>query len=168
MNRKAFTLIELLVVVAIIGILAAVGVVAYNGYTSAAKKKATEAKHKIVVNFIQNELGKCNLGIENVMIRSTGGTKGGKLVCANRKGGGMTTNAVSWFFGNYRNPYDGKHSMDVLLRKNFHQFNPYLTTKTLATEKRYRYSVRKELNFSAREQTVLEKLYMKFSRFFLS
>ena len=39
-NSKGFTLIELLVVVAIIGILAAVGVVAYNGYTSSAKVNA--------------------------------------------------------------------------------------------------------------------------------
>ena len=66
MNHKAFTLIELLVVVAIIGILAAVGVVAYNGYTGAAKKKTTEANHKIIVKYIQNEWMKCELGSTDV------------------------------------------------------------------------------------------------------
>ena len=48
MKRNGFTLIELLVVVAIIGILAAVGVVAYNGYTGAAKKRVTQTNHNII------------------------------------------------------------------------------------------------------------------------
>jgi len=52
MNQKAFTLIELLVVVAIIGILAAVGVVAYNGYTGAAKKNAVKHNFNKIVKFI--------------------------------------------------------------------------------------------------------------------
>ena len=67
MDKRAFTLIELLVVVAIIGILAAVGVVAYNGYTSAAKKNTTEANHKLIVKYIQNEWQRCEIGETTVM-----------------------------------------------------------------------------------------------------
>ena len=67
MKQKGFTLIELLVVVAIIGILAAVGVVAYSGYTSGAKKKTTMANHKLIVKYIQNEWAKCEIGETAVM-----------------------------------------------------------------------------------------------------
>ena len=52
-NSKGFTLIELLVVVAIIGILAAVGVVAYNGYTASAKKNAVKAQQANIIKYIR-------------------------------------------------------------------------------------------------------------------
>ena len=52
-KQKGFTLIELLVVVAIIGILAAVGVVAYSGYTSGAKESACKANHNQIINKVK-------------------------------------------------------------------------------------------------------------------
>ena len=64
MKPKGFTLIELLVVVAIIGILSAVGVVAYNGYTAGAKKNSLISRQKMAVKFILAEFEKCNLGQE--------------------------------------------------------------------------------------------------------
>ncbi len=53
MKRNGFTLIELLVVVAIIGILAAVGVVAYSGYTTGAKESACKANHKQIISKVK-------------------------------------------------------------------------------------------------------------------
>ena len=62
MKHKGFTLIELLVVVAIIGILAAVGVVAYNGYTASAKKKTMESNSKTIQKYAMAEIAKCQMG----------------------------------------------------------------------------------------------------------
>ena len=60
-KQKAFTLIELLVVVAIIGILAAVGVTTFNGFQEKAKISATKANHKAVCKWTHVELIKCDL-----------------------------------------------------------------------------------------------------------
>ena len=63
---KAFTLIELLVVVAIIGILAAVGVTTFNGFQEKAKVSTVKANFKTIVKYITVELMKCELGEQKI------------------------------------------------------------------------------------------------------
>ena len=62
--RKAFTLLELLVVVAIIGILAAVGVVAYNGYTSSAKINSIKTNFKMAEKKLTEAVTMCKSGLD--------------------------------------------------------------------------------------------------------
>jgi|TARA_B100001142_G_C14119335_1_gene572367 prepilin-type N-terminal cleavage/methylation domain-containing protein len=67
---KGFTLIELLVVVAIIGILSAIGVVAYGKYTTSAKIVATKKQHQTVVDFIKSSYGICALGNNYIVMKT--------------------------------------------------------------------------------------------------
>jgi len=58
-HKSGFTLIELLVVVAIIGILASVGVVAYNGYTASAKEQVCLQNFKLLSKMIKEKYTLC-------------------------------------------------------------------------------------------------------------
>jgi len=72
MKRNGFTLIELLVVVAIIGILAAVGVVAFNGYIEASRIKAIKAQHSMIKEYISAEIMKCEIGASKIFLDKNG------------------------------------------------------------------------------------------------
>ena len=102
MKSKGFTLIELLVVVAIIGILAAVGVVAYNGYTGAAKSSAAKANHKNVIKYMTAEITKCELGEAKVM--------DGNLTCSGRTRQSVMDATVK-ALSDFKNPF-GKGPSD--------------------------------------------------------
>ena len=61
MNQKGFTLIELLVVVAIIGILAAVGVVAFQGFLKNSKTACVNNNHNLIYRIVMNEIKRCEI-----------------------------------------------------------------------------------------------------------
>ena len=122
-NKKAFTLIELLVVVAIIGILAAVGVVAYGKYSTSAKIAASKEQHYSMKKFIEASYGQCALGDNYVLMNTcklnnwscnglrVGNSSPGTVKRPCKSGAGSASNSAYHFvfhFNNsgFKNPYN--------------------------------------------------------------
>ena len=99
-KKKAFTLIELLIVVAIIGILAGVGVPMYNGYMATAKVQSSATNHKNIKSFVAATLTKCSTGSTSVTLGSTARS-------CNQSAGTWASYFRTYFNALNKNPYGG-------------------------------------------------------------
>ena len=107
-KTKAFTLIELLVVVAIIGILAAVGVVAYNGYTASAKKAVAKSNHKTAIKIIKTKFTECDINGEILLKSTSNNSTVNTVSCSPSVGSGTMAEYLANHLNNegFKNPYN--------------------------------------------------------------
>ena len=113
--KKGFTLIELLIVVAIIGILAGVGIPMYNGYMATAKINASTENHSRAKDMITAYFAKCSTGTATIALKTNSSVAFTDVACTSS----MTNFATYWVahFNNdgWLNPYNkaGKFSYET-------------------------------------------------------
>jgi type IV pilus assembly protein PilA len=123
MVKRAFTLIELIVVVAIIGVLASIGVLSYNNFIGSGKDAAIKAQHQRIHDFIDvNLTTKCLNKDSRFTISGTAGLQGWpnptRTIYCNYTNPWQTVCEIAQSFRQFhsalylRNPIDNSHASD--------------------------------------------------------
>ena len=108
-SSKGFSLVELLVVVAIIGILAAVGITAFGGFLGSAKKNAAQSNHKAIVSSLNAEFTKCS--IMGGTLKWEGSTA---VSCASDVQLHQGAIVLHYLNSGFKNPYDASDTTSVI------------------------------------------------------
>jgi len=104
-KRSAFTLIELLIVVAILGILAAVGIPMYQGYQDTAKYNATRSNFNNASSFISAELTKCGIS-ETMSLKQASESGASTYADCQVDASDVATKLIAHFgYDGWKNPY---------------------------------------------------------------
>jgi len=101
-NQKGFTLIELLIVVAIIGVLAAVGIPMYNGYIASSKNAAAEAGLRAII-LMENDFKREN----GTYYYTPSAGDNAKMINRDLFGGNKTLDESGYFHYRIRRPANG-------------------------------------------------------------
>jgi type IV pilus assembly protein PilA len=124
--QKGFSLVELLVVVAIIGVLAGVGIVGYQSYTDSAKSRVAVANFNSVKRFVETELTLLNNNIQTVSGAISAGSSCTSLtpytVYSNTLSDfveGLTCYFATDGYGNaFKNPYDAAGGNQIVFNSS--------------------------------------------------